>query len=70
MRNLPILEMAFPFPVLAPITSTVLFWIPLQEISQLVHGTQTGNLPLLVLGVTHFVPFPVLGYAISGTVLH
>jgi len=49
---------------------TVLFWIPLQEISQLVHGTQTGNLPLLVLGVTHFVPFPVLGYAVSGTVIH
>jgi hypothetical protein len=34
------------------------------------YGTQTGNLPLLVLGVTHFVPFPVLGYAISGTVIH
>ncbi len=33
-------------------------------------GTQTGNLPLLVLGVTHFVPFPVLSYAISGTVIH
>ena len=30
-------------------------------------GTQAGNLPLLVLGVTHFVQFPVLGYAISGT---
>ena len=31
---------------------------------------QTGNLPLLVLDVTHFVPFPVLGYAISGVVIH
>ena len=30
------LEMAFPFPVLAPTTSTVLFWIPLQEIFHLV----------------------------------
>jgi hypothetical protein len=28
--------MAFSFPVLAPITSTVLFWIPLQEIFHLV----------------------------------
>jgi hypothetical protein len=25
MRNLPVLELAFPFPVLAPISSTVLF---------------------------------------------
>ena len=24
-RNLPVLELAFPFPVLAPISSTVLF---------------------------------------------
>jgi hypothetical protein len=36
MRNLALLEMAVPFPVLAPITSTVLFWIPLQEIFHLV----------------------------------
>ena len=30
-RNLPVLELAFPFPVLAPISSTVLFWIPLPK---------------------------------------
>ena len=34
------------------------------------YGPQTGNLPLLVLGVTHFIPFPVLGYAISITFVH
>ena len=33
-------------------------------------SAQTGNLPLLALGVTHFVPFPELGYAISCTVIH
>ena len=27
MCNLPVLEMALPFPVLAPISSTILFWI-------------------------------------------
>ena len=35
-RNLPLLEMALPFPVMAPITGTVLFWIPLKEIFHLV----------------------------------
>jgi hypothetical protein len=30
----------------------------------------TGNLPVLVQCVTHFVLFPVLGYAISGAVIH
>ena len=38
MRNLPVLEMAFPFPVMAPISSTVLFWIPLLEIFHLVRS--------------------------------
>ena len=38
MRNLPVLEMAFPFPVTAPISSTVLFWIPLLEIFHLVRS--------------------------------
>ena len=35
-RNLPVMELSFPFPVLAPISSTVLFWIPLPEIFHLV----------------------------------
>ena len=34
--NLPLLEMGPQFPVLAPITSTVLFWIPFKEIFHLV----------------------------------
>jgi hypothetical protein len=56
-RNLPVLEMAFPFPVMAPISSTVLlmgshFWK-----FSIWHGTQTGNLPLLALGVTHLYHF-------------
>jgi hypothetical protein len=76
-RNLPVLEMAFPFPVMAPISSTVLLRIPLLEIFHLVRYphwqsaivTGTGRdlfVPFPVLGV----PFPVLGYAISGTVIH
>jgi hypothetical protein len=36
MRNLPLLEMALPSPELAPITGTVLFWIPLKDIFYLV----------------------------------
>ena len=76
MYNLPVLEMAFPFPVMAPISSTVLLRIPLLEIFHLVRYpnwqsaiTGTGRdsfVPFPVLGV----PFPVLGYAISGTVIH
>jgi hypothetical protein len=75
-RNLPVLEMAFPFPVMAPISSIVLLQIPLLEIFHLVRYpnwqsaiTGTGRdsfVPFPVLGV----PFPVLGYAISGTVIH
>jgi hypothetical protein len=96
-RNLPVLEMAVPFPVLAPITSTVLFWIPLQEIFHLVrcpnrqsaitgtgrdsfrtisgtglchfrYGHSLGAVPKL--GSMRVVPFPELGYASSGTVIH
>ena len=58
MYNLPVLEMAFPFPVMAPISSTILsfygshFWK-----FSIWYGTQTGNLPLLVLGVTHLYHF-------------
>jgi hypothetical protein len=68
-RNLPVLELAFPFPVLAPISSTVLFWIPLPEIFHLVRYpnaqfASTGT------GRDSFVPFPVLGSASSGTVIH
>jgi len=37
-HNLPVLEMAFPFPVMAPISSSVLFWIPLLEIFHLVRS--------------------------------
>jgi hypothetical protein len=33
------------------------------------YSPQTGNLPLLVQSVTHFVPFLVLGSASSGTVI-
>ena len=76
MRNLPVLEMGGPFPVMAPISSTVLFWIPLLEIFHLVRypnwqSAITGTVrdsfvPFPVLGV----PFLVLGYAISGTVIH
>ena len=68
--------MAFPFPVMAPISSTVLLRIPLLEMFHLVRYpnwqsaiTGTGRdsfVPFPVLGV----PFPVLGYAISGTVIH
>ena len=59
----------FPFPVLAPISSTVLFWIPLPEIFHLVRYpnaqfASTGT------GRDSFVPFPVLGSASSGTVIH
>jgi len=61
--------MAVPFPVLAPITSTVLFWIPPKEIFHLVRYPNRQS-AITGLGVTHFVPFPVLGYAISGTVIH
>ena len=68
-RNLPVLELAFPFPVLAPISSTVLFWIPLPEIFHLVRYpdaqfASTGT------GRDSLVPFPVLGSASSGTVIH
>ncbi len=76
MRNLPVLEMAFPFPVIALISSTVLLWIPLLEIFHLVRypnwqsaitGTGCDSfVPFPVLGV----PFPVLGYAISDMVIH
>jgi hypothetical protein len=74
--NLPVLEMAFPFPVMAPISSTVLLRIPLLEMFHLVRYpnwqsaiTGTGRdsfVPFPVLGV----PFPVLGYAIFSTVIH
>jgi hypothetical protein len=103
-RNLPVLEMAFPFPVMAPISSTVLLWIPLLEIFHLVRYvpklaichywywawlictiSSTGR-PISGTGLCHFrhghslgpvpeldsmrvVPFPVPGYAISGTVV-
>jgi len=63
-----VLETAFPFPVMAPISSNVLFWIPLPEIFHLVRSPNWQSVIILVLGVTHFVPFQVLGYAISGTV--
>ena len=76
MRNLPVLEMAFPFPVMTPISSTVLFQIPLLEVFHLVRypnwqsaitGTARDSfVPFPVLGV----PFLVLGYAISGMVIH
>jgi hypothetical protein len=72
--NLPVLEMAFPFPVMAPIS--VLLRIPLLEIFHFVRypnwqsaitGTERDSfVPFPVLGVQ----FPVLGYAISGTVIH
>jgi hypothetical protein len=95
-RNLPVLEMAFPFPVLAPISSTVLFWIPLLEIFHLVRypnrqsaitGTGRDSFctisgtglfqfryghcwgPVPELDSMRVVPLPVLGYAISGTVI-
>ena len=40
MRNLPVLEMTFPFPVMAPISSNilVLVWIPFPEIFHLVRS--------------------------------
>jgi hypothetical protein len=69
MRNLPVLEMAFPFPVMAPIFILSFFGFHFWKFS-IWYGPQTGNLPLLVLGMTHFVPFPELGYAIFGTVIH
>ena len=69
MHNLPVLEMAFPFPVMAPIFILSFFGFHFWKFS-IWYGPQTGNLPLLVLGVTHFVPFLVLSYAISGTVIH
>ena len=58
---------------LAPKSSTVLFWIPLLEIFHLVQYpnrqsaiTGTGREEL---GTMHVIPFPELGYAISGTVV-
>ncbi len=68
-RNLPVLELAFPFPVLAPISSTVLFWIPLPEIFHLVRYPNT-QFASTGTGRDSFVPFPVLGSASSGTVIH
>ena len=68
-RNLPVLEMAFPFPVMAPIFILSFFGFHFWKFS-IWYGPQTGNLPLLVLDMTHFVPFPELGCAIFGTVLH
>ena len=38
MRNLPVLEMTFPFPVMAPISSNILVWIPFPEIFHLVRS--------------------------------
>jgi hypothetical protein len=63
-RNLPVLKMAFPFPILALSFFGFHFWT-----FSIWYGTQTGNLPLLVVGVTHFVPFPELGSSSSGTVI-
>jgi hypothetical protein len=65
MRNyLPVLlEMAFPFLVLS------FFGFHFWKFSNW-YGPQTGNLPLLVLGMTHFIPFMELGHAISGTGIH
>jgi len=60
--------MAVPFPVLAPITSTIIIWIPLQEIFHLVRYPNRQS--AITGGRAHFIPFPVLGYAISGTVIH
>ena len=37
-RDLPVLEMAFPFPVMTPISSTVLFWISLLKNFHLVRS--------------------------------
>jgi len=74
--NLPVLEMAFPFPVMAPISCTVLLWIPLLEIFHLV---RYPNWQSAITGTAHNscvpfpvldIPFPVLGYAISGTVIY
>ncbi len=88
--------MAFPCPVLAPISSTVLFWIPLLEIFHLVRylnrqsavtGTGRDSFrtisgtglfqfrygrcwgPVPELDCMRVVPFPELGYAISGMVI-
>ena len=65
--------MAFPFPVLAPITSTVLFWIPLQEIFHLVQypNWQSAIRYWVVLISYHFrywaMPFPVRSFTGSRT---
>ena len=51
-RNLPVLELAFPFPVLAPISVLSFFGFHFRKFS-IWYGTHTRNLPVLVLGVTH-----------------
>ena len=52
--------MAFPFPVMAPISSTVLLWIPLLEIFHLVRYPNWQS-AITGTGRDSFVPFPVLG---------
>ena len=53
------MEMGRPFPVLAPITSTVLFWIPFKEIFHLVRYPtwQFAN-----TGTGRDMPFPVRSF--------
>jgi hypothetical protein len=69
MRNLPVLEMALPFPVTIPISSKVLFGGQFLKIFHLVQSPNWQS-TILVQGVTHFFPFLVTGFAISGTVIH
>ena len=60
-RNWPVLEMAFPFPVMAPISSTVLLRIPLLlETFHLVRSTNWQS-AITGTGCDSFVSFPVQG---------
>ena len=56
MRNLPVLEMAFPFQEWHPFPVLSFFGSHFWKFS-IWYGTQTSNLPLLVVCVTHLYHF-------------
>ena len=62
--------MAFPFPVMAPISSTVLFWIPLLEIFHLVQSPNWQSSAITGTGRDSFCTISGTGHAISSTVIH
>ena len=63
--NLPVLELALPFPVMVPISSTVLLVSPLLLIFHIVQYPYWQS-AITGTGCDSIVPFPVLGSASSG----